>query len=99
MQTSVVVVHGLSCSTICGIFWDQGSNRCIARWILNHCITSEVLSLSLTNSTGHISVHSFERNSPSGDASVITMIELLGGDIPEVTLSHEVSAKKYSPEN
>lgn len=47
----------------------------------------------------HISVHSFERNSPSGDASVITMIELLGGDIPEVTLSHEVSAKKYSPEN
>lgn len=45
----------------------------------------------------HISVHSFERNSPSGDASVITMIELLGGDIPEVTLSHEVSAKKIQP--
>lgn len=47
----------------------------------------------------HISVHSFERNSTSGDASVITMIELLAGDIPEMTLSYEVSAKEYSPEN
>lgn len=46
-----------------------------------------------------ISVLSFERYSTSGDASVITMIELLAGDIPEMTLSHEVSAKKYSPEN
>ena len=25
---SVVVAHGLSCSTACGIFLDQGSNLC-----------------------------------------------------------------------
>jgi len=25
---SVVVAHGLSCSTACGIFWNQGSNPC-----------------------------------------------------------------------
>ena len=41
---SVVVAHGLSCSTTCGIFPDQGSNRvpCIGRWIPNHCATREV---------------------------------------------------------
>ena len=26
---STVVVHGLSCSTACGIFLDQGSNLCL----------------------------------------------------------------------
>ena len=26
---STVVVHGLSCSTACGIFLDQGSNPCL----------------------------------------------------------------------
>ena len=41
---SVVVAHGLSCSTACGIFLDQGSTRvpCIGRQILNHCATREV---------------------------------------------------------
>ena len=41
---SVVVVHGFSCSTACGIFLDQGSNPCpcIGRQILNHCTTREV---------------------------------------------------------
>ena len=29
---SVVVVHGLSCSTACGIFLDQGSNPCPLHW-------------------------------------------------------------------
>ena len=29
---SVVVVHGLSCSTTCGIFPDQGSNPCPLHW-------------------------------------------------------------------
>ena len=29
---SVVVVHGLSCSTACGIFPDQGSNPCPLPW-------------------------------------------------------------------
>ena len=29
---SVVVVHGLSCSTACGIFLDQGSNLCPLHW-------------------------------------------------------------------
>ena len=29
---SVVVAHGLSCSTACGIFPDQGSNTCPLRW-------------------------------------------------------------------
>jgi len=26
---SVVVAHGLSCSEVCGIFLDEGSNRCL----------------------------------------------------------------------
>ena len=29
---SVVVAHGLSCSTACGIFPDQGLNRCPLHW-------------------------------------------------------------------
>ena len=29
---SVAVVHGLSCSTICGVFPDQGSKLCPLRW-------------------------------------------------------------------
>ena len=29
---SVVVAHGLSCSTVCGIFLDQGSNSCPLHW-------------------------------------------------------------------
>ena len=34
---SVVVAHGLSCSVVCGIFQDQGSNSCLIywRWILH----------------------------------------------------------------
>ena len=40
---SVVVVHGLSCSTACGIFLDQSLNSCPlhCRQILNHCATRE----------------------------------------------------------
>ena len=30
--TSVVVAHGLSCSAVCGIFPDQGSNPCSLYW-------------------------------------------------------------------
>ena len=29
---SVVVAHGPSCSVACGIFPDQGSNRCLLHW-------------------------------------------------------------------
>ena len=29
---SVVVAHGLNCSTACGIFPDQGSNPCLLLW-------------------------------------------------------------------
>ena len=29
---SVFVVHGLSYSTVCGIFLDQGSNLCLLHW-------------------------------------------------------------------
>ena len=29
---SIVVVHGLSCFTACGIFLDQGSNPCLLHW-------------------------------------------------------------------
>ena len=31
---SVVVAHGFSCSMVCGIFLDQGSNLCSLRWQL-----------------------------------------------------------------
>ena len=30
--TSVVVIHGPSCSAACGIFLDQGSNPCLLHW-------------------------------------------------------------------
>ena len=35
---SVVVVHGLGCSTACGLFSDQGSNLYLLHWqvILKH---------------------------------------------------------------
>ena len=29
---SVVVLHRLSCSTVCGIFLDEGSNLSLLRW-------------------------------------------------------------------
>ena len=29
---SIVVARGLSCSTTCGIFWDEGSNPCLLHW-------------------------------------------------------------------
>ena len=29
---SVVVAHGLSCSAMCGVFQDQGSNPCLLHW-------------------------------------------------------------------
>ena len=32
VMTSVVVACGLSCSTVCVIFLDQGSNRCPLNW-------------------------------------------------------------------
>ena len=43
-QVSVLVVLGLSCSTVHEIFPDHGSNRvpCIGRWILNYWTTKEV---------------------------------------------------------
>ena len=31
-RASVVVVHGLSCSTACRILLDQGSNQCSLHW-------------------------------------------------------------------
>ena len=47
--SSVVAMHGLSCSTACGVFPDQGSNPHppISRGIPIHCVTSIVLSLFL----------------------------------------------------
>ena len=42
--SSEVVVHGLRCSSACGIFPDQGSNPCPlhCRWIIIHCTIREV---------------------------------------------------------
>ena len=31
-RASIVVAHGLSCSLVCGIFPDQGSNLCLLHW-------------------------------------------------------------------
>ena len=31
-QAQWLVVHGFSCSTACGLFSDQGSNRCLLHW-------------------------------------------------------------------
>ena len=35
VQASAVVTHGLSCSSTCGIFPDQGSNPCPLHWQAN----------------------------------------------------------------
>ena len=32
VRASVVAAHGLSCSMVCGIFPDQGSNPCPLHW-------------------------------------------------------------------
>ena len=32
MRDSLVVAYGLSCSTACGVFQDQGSNLCLLHW-------------------------------------------------------------------
>ena len=32
MPASVIVAHGLSCSTACGIFPDEESNPCLVDW-------------------------------------------------------------------
>ena len=39
---SVVVMHRLSCSAVCGIFPDQKLNPCPLHWQVNHLITREV---------------------------------------------------------
>ena len=46
---SVVVAHGPSCSTACGIFPDRARTRvpCISRQILNHCTTREAHKILL----------------------------------------------------
>jgi len=43
-QASTVVVHRLSCSATCGIFWEQGLNPCLLHWQVDsyHCTTIEV---------------------------------------------------------
>ena len=44
VYSCTVVVHGLSCPAVCGIFSDQGSNTCsqVDRQTLNHWTTREV---------------------------------------------------------
>ena len=45
------VAHGLSCSSVWGIFLDEGSTRvpCIGRWILSQKTTREALSICISN--------------------------------------------------
>ena len=31
-ESSVAVVHRLSCSTVCGVILDEGSNPCLPHW-------------------------------------------------------------------
>ena len=56
MGASVVVVHGLSCPAACGIFPDQGSNRCPlhCKQILNHWTTREVPIFTFLNGSPQI---------------------------------------------
>ena len=69
---SVVVAHGISCSTACGIFPDQGLNPCPLHWkaksqpldhqgspgrqMLNHCATREVPVIYFKYSTVYMSI-------------------------------------------
>ena len=48
---SVVVVHGLSYSTACGIFLDQGSNLCPLHWQANSYPLCHQGSLQMTFNT------------------------------------------------
>ena len=53
---SVIVAHGPSCSSACGIFPDQGLNPCpcIGRQTPNHCATREAQFLDLALLHRHI---------------------------------------------
>ena len=42
------MVHGFSCSEACGIFLDQGLNRCLLHWLVDS------LLLSHQGSPGHV---------------------------------------------
>ena len=55
---SVVVAYGLSCSTACGIFLDQGSNLCLLHWqqILYHPATREARHYFLKQSFASFSL-------------------------------------------
>ena len=46
--SSIGVVHGLNCSTACGIFPNQGSNPCLLYW------QADSLPLSYQGSPGHL---------------------------------------------
>ena len=37
---SIVMAHGLSCSTVCGIFRDQESNLCLLHWQMDSLLLS-----------------------------------------------------------
>ena len=45
--SSIVVAHGLSCSTACGIFPEQGSNLCLLHWQADSLPLSHQGSFSL----------------------------------------------------
>ena len=45
---SVVLAHGLSCSTTCGIFLDQGLNLCLLHWQADSLLLSHQGSLGFT---------------------------------------------------
>ena len=46
MHASVVVAHGFSCPTACGIFLDQGLNSCLLHWQADSLPLSHQGSLS-----------------------------------------------------
>ena len=54
---SVAMVHGLSCSSLCGTFPDQESNLCPLHWqaILNHWTTREILHSCVFKSHFYVS--------------------------------------------
>ena len=83
---STVVVHGLSCSEVSGIFLDQGSNLCLLHW--------QADSLPLSHKGRPDSLSS---NNPLPHCLLIDITHLISGftetQVPDISLQEEFSER------
>ena len=55
-STGLEIVHGLSCSKVCGILLDQGLNPCLLHWQANSLPLSQQGSPSISVTKGNANV-------------------------------------------